>query len=193
MLLTPPAVLSALGVLAMVVGLVRFSSLRSLRRKFADPIPAAFPYRACPSLVTKNEMLYYKALRRAVGTEFTVALKVRLADIITCQREAWSMGYGRLIAQKHIDFLLCDPATLRVVLALEIDDRSHARPKRRLRDLFVDRALGAAGVPLVRIRAAASYEPLDIKHVLSTHPGLKHRRKTCPSTETLLRAVLRLE
>jgi hypothetical protein len=41
------------------------------------------------------------------------------------------------MAQKHIDFLLCDPATLRVVLALEVDDRSHARPKRQLRDLIV--------------------------------------------------------
>jgi hypothetical protein len=193
MLLTPAVVLFALGVLALVVGLVRFCSLRSLRRKFADPIPAAFPYLARPSLVTKNEMRFYSALRRAVGNQFTVALKVRLADIITCQGEAWSMGYGRLIAQKHIDFLLCDPATLRVVLALEVDDRSHARPERRLRDLFVDRALGAAGVPLVRVRATACYDPRDIKHALSTHPGLKPKRKTSPSAETLLRAVLRLK
>jgi hypothetical protein len=73
MLPTPPVMLLALGVLALVVGLIRFCSLRSLRRKFADPIPAAFPYRACPSLVTKSEMLFYTALRRAVGTEFTVA------------------------------------------------------------------------------------------------------------------------
>lgn len=189
MLLTPLVVLFALGVLALVVGIIRFCCLRSLRRKFADPIPAAFPYRACPSLVTKNEMHFYTALRHAVGTEFTVAPKVRLADIITCQEKAWRLGYGRLIAQKHIDFLLCDPATLRVVLALEVDDRTHARPERRLRDLFVDRALGAAGVPLVRVQAAASYEPLDIKHVLSTHPGLK--LKTSPSGETLFRPVLR--
>jgi hypothetical protein len=193
MLLTPAVVFLALGVLALVVGLVRFCSLRSLRRRFADPIPAAFPYLARPSLVTKNEMRFYSALRRAVGAQFTVALKVRLADIITCQGEAWSMGYGRLIAQKHIDFVLCEPATLRVILALEVDDRSHARPERRLRDLFVDRALGAAGVPLVRIRAAACYDPRDLKHVLSTHRGLKPKRKTSPSAETLLRAVLRLK
>jgi hypothetical protein len=193
MLLTPPVVFLALGALALVVGLARFCSLRSLRRKFADPIPAAFPYLARPSLVTKNEMRFYAALRRAVGTQFTVALKVRLADIINCQGEAWSMGYGRLIAQKHIDFLLCDPATLRVVLALELDDRSHARPERRLRDLFVDGALGAAGVPLVRVRAAASYDPRDIEHVLSTHPGLKPKWKASPSAETLLRGALRLK
>jgi hypothetical protein len=117
-------------------------------------------------------MLFYSALRRAVGTRFTVALKVRLADIITCQREAWPIGYGRLIAQKHIDFLVCDTESLRILLALEVDDRSHERPDRRLRDLFVDRALKAAGIPLVRVRAAASYDPREIAHLLSTIPAL---------------------
>jgi hypothetical protein len=172
MLLTPAFVLSGLTVLALLAGLVRVSSLRGLRRKFADPLPAVFPYRALPSLVSENEMLFYTALRRAVGTRFTVALKVRLADVITCQREAWSMGYGRLIAQKHIDFLVCDPESLRILLALEVDDRSHERPDRRHRDLFVDRALRAAGVPLVRVRAAASYDPRVIAHLLSTIPAL---------------------
>lgn len=191
MLLTPAAVLSALAALALLVGFIRFCSLRSLRRNFADPIPGAFPYRASASLVTKNEMHFYSALLRAVGAEFTVAPKVRLADIITCQEKAWPLGYGRLIAQKHIDFLLCDPANLRVVLAIELDDRSHARPERRLRDLFVDRALEAAGVPLVRVRVARSYDPRDIKHVLSTRQCLKQEGKSNLPAEALLRAVLR--
>ncbi len=162
---------SALGALALVGAAVRYCLLRALRRKFGDPLPSAFPYRARPSLVTRNELRFYAALRRAAGTRFAIAVKVRLADIITCPGAAWSMGYGRLIAQKHLDFVLCDPETLRIVLAFEVDDRTHERPDRRLRDLFVDRAMAAAGVPLVRVRAAATYSPRAIERLLSAAPA----------------------
>jgi hypothetical protein len=192
MLLPPRTALPALALVALFAAFVRFCSLRTLRRKFADPLPATFPYRARPSLVTKNELLFYTALRQAAGTRFTVAVKVRLADVITCRRGAWHMGYGRLIAQKHVDFLVCDPRSLRVVLALEVDDRSHERPDRRLRDVFLDRALEAAGVTLVRVRAAASYDPREIMRLLSMLPKQRPGTKGRPARETSLRYVPRL-
>jgi hypothetical protein len=163
--------LSVLGGVTLAVSLARFFSLRRLRRKFREPLPGAFPYRARIALVTKNELVFYTALRRAAGARFAIAPKVRLADIITCSKGAWCLGYGRLVAQKHIDFVLCDPATLRVLLALEVDDRSHERPERRLRDRFVDEALKAAGIPLVRVCAARSYDSRDIEYLLATVPG----------------------
>jgi hypothetical protein len=60
-----------------------------------------------------------------------------------------------------------DPATTRVVIAIEVDDRSHAHPKRQARDLFVDRAMRAAGVPLLRVAAAASYPPAQVRRLLA--------------------------
>jgi len=45
-----------------------------------------------------------------------------------------------------------------VVLALELDDRSHGRRARRVRDDFVDEVLAACGIVLLRVRAAAAYD-----------------------------------
>jgi hypothetical protein len=150
----------------LVVGAARLLRLRSLRRAFSEPLPGAWPYYARHALLTNAELSFYNQLRKAVGNRYTVAPKVRLADVIHCPDGVWVMGYGRLIAQKHIDFILCDPATTRIVLAIELDDRSHAHPKRKARDLFVDRALAAAGVPLLRVPAAAIYDPGPLRQAV---------------------------
>ena len=115
------AVLGSLACLA-----VRLLWLRRLRRKFREPVPDAFPYRPHCALLSPTELDFYKALERSLGGRYTVCMKVRLADVIECPRAAWHMGYGRLIAQKHLDFVLIDPATTRIRAAIELDDRSHS-------------------------------------------------------------------
>jgi very-short-patch-repair endonuclease len=54
-------------------------------------------------------------------------------------------------------------ATTDIRLAIELDDRTHQRPDRRDRDTFVDRALATAGVPILRVPAAARYDPAALK------------------------------
>jgi hypothetical protein len=159
-----PAILAALAVLAV---LLRRVWLWRLRRKFFDPLPDAYPYYARRALLTPTELAFYETLREVVGERFTICIKVRLGDVIGCPDDAWQMGYGRLIAQKHLDFVLADPATTKVVVAIEVDDRSHAHPKRQARDVFVDRAMVAAGVPLVRVTAAASYPTSRVRQALA--------------------------
>jgi hypothetical protein len=140
--------------------------LRRLRRVFADPLPGAWPYVAWKTLLTNTEGTFYHALREAVGGRYAVAMKVRLADVVTCKDNVWALGYGRLIAQKHIDFVLCDPDTSRILLAIELDDRSHDHPKRRARDVFVNQALQVAGVPLLRVPAAACYDACSLRRAI---------------------------
>ncbi len=58
-----------------------------------------------------------------------------------------------------MDFVLCDPRTFAILLAIELDDRTHQTdPRRRERDVFVDGALAAAGVPLLRVPVQRSYD-----------------------------------
>ena len=148
-------VFAGLGSLACLA--VRLLWLRRLRRKFRDRFPTCFPTdRSAP--LSPTELDFYKALERSLGGRDTVCMKVRLADVIECPRAVWHMGYGRLIAQKHLDFVLIDPATTRIRAAIELDDRSHTRlPDRRARDRFVEAAMRAAGVPLVRLPAATRH------------------------------------
>jgi hypothetical protein len=161
----PPAGAVVLGGLLLLT-LLRGRTLARLKRAFSDPLPGEFPYRARRFLLSDAERAFYRVLAQAVRDDYTVAFKVRLADVIDCPAAAWTLGYGRLIAQKHLDFVLCIPDTARIALAIELDDRSHRRPSRRARDEFVDRALRAAGVPLVRVRAAPAYRPADVRAML---------------------------
>ncbi len=120
--------------------------------------PGLPPYRARPFLLSKGEAAFYHTLQRAVGQQYLIAAKVRLADVLTCSREAWKAGYGNKIIQKHLDFVLCDPATTRIVGAVELVDRSHNRADRQKRDAFLDAAMQAADIPLLHFSAAAHYD-----------------------------------
>ncbi len=111
-------------------------------------------------------MAFYRVLRLAVGRRYHVAFKARLADLVTCSDEAWADGFGHMIARHHVDFVLCDYRTTEIVAAIELDDRSHDRPARRRRDTFLDAALNAARIPLIRIRAAARYDLATLEQTL---------------------------
>ena len=119
-------------------------------------------------MLTRGELAFYQRLCEAVGQELIVFSKVRLADVIHCRRPGGAWGTFSAISQKHLDFVLCDPLSTRIRCAVELDDRSHDAPHRRRRDAFVDKALQAAGVPLVRIRARADYPPAAIAEAVAT-------------------------
>jgi Protein of unknown function (DUF2726) len=110
-------------------------------------------------LLTPAERHFFYSLERRVPPGYRLSFKVRLADVVTvrCARGGrqfwWAFGP---IAQKHVDFVVCD-AGFCPVLAVELDDASHRRADRARRDRFVDQAMASAGVPLVRVRAAREY------------------------------------
>ena len=115
------------------------------------------PYANRQTLLSRGEMAFHGPLLEAVAGKYLVMCKVRLADIITCSQTNWYQGWGGAIAQKHIDFVLCDPVTTRFILAIELDDRSHERPDRRRRDAFVNQVMADAAVRLIRFQARAHY------------------------------------
>ncbi len=116
------------------------------------------PYRARQFLLTKTEASFCHTLRRAVGDRFAIAMKVRLADVLKCDaKENWQRHQNR-INSKHLDFVLCAPNTMGIVAGIELDDRSHGRSKRQQRDAFLDAAMQAANLPLLRFPAQAHYD-----------------------------------
>jgi hypothetical protein len=127
------------------------------------------PYKPRPTLLSRGEAAFFFALRAAVRGRYLIAFKVRLADLITCGESAWKEGFGHMIARHHLDFVICDFQTTDIRLAVELDDRSHDRPARKKRDAFVNEALAAAGIPLLRIQAAASYDPSSLAEAVESH------------------------
>lgn len=115
------------------------------------------PYSGRSSLLTRGELAFYQVLFDAIGGRWGISLKTRLADVVRCPASLWKTPHGRRVSQKHLDFVLYDINTARIIATIELDDRSHERPERVTRDAFVNRALLEAGVVLIRFRAAASY------------------------------------
>lgn len=54
--------------------------------------------------------------------------------------------------------MLCDPETSRPIIAIELDDPSHARPNRIERDEMVDNTFKDAGLLPLHTRATYRYD-----------------------------------
>jgi very-short-patch-repair endonuclease len=133
-----------------------------------------YAYESRRSLLTKAETTFYHALSQAVGDQYRVFSKVRMEDIIQVKRglnrkEAY--GLRSRIKSRHIDFVLCDPENLSIQVCVELDDRSHQRADRQKRDAFVNQAMEAAGVRLVRIPTSRSYEEVALANLISPAPA----------------------
>lgn len=114
-------------------------------------------YQATPGLLTVAELRAYRLLALRYEGQYLICPKVRVVDVITPNTERHAkdskefLSLFRQLSQWHLDFVLVDPETFQVVCALELDDRTHARPDRRKRDRILNAAFANAGAPLQRI------------------------------------------
>jgi hypothetical protein len=123
-------------------------------------------YKRQDTLFSKAELAFFRALERAVGEEYRIFAKVRLADVLTPQGRTQSRRWWRAftkVSSKHLDYVLVDPHTSQIRLAVELDDRSHQKKARKVRDAFVTRVCAQAGVPLVRVPVQERYSRADIR------------------------------
>lgn len=130
----------------------------------------AFPYYRHDQLMSPAELALFRALRMAVRGRAEVFAKVRIADLLGVRkggtRKARIVALNR-IAAKHVDFVLTDMRAMRVLCAVELDDKSHAQRERQQRDRFVDRAFETAGLPLLRVRAQGRYDVQVLREALA--------------------------
>lgn len=112
--------------------------------------PARFTYKA--SILTKPEGRLYRTLLRAVNGRYQIMSKVRLWDFIWLENYPAERRHvlGNLSC-RHVDFLLCEPYTLKPLLVIELDDRSHLKPEAQAADRFKDAVFMDAGLPLLRL------------------------------------------
>lgn len=136
------------------------------------------PYERRGVLLSPAESNFLRVLYAAAREDWLVFAMVRLADVIkvrskTRQSAAWTTK----IAGKHIDFVLCDPETLEVKLAIELDDPAALTPEKRERNRFVTTALSASGLPLLRIRAEEKYETAALRKDVEDALGIQRKKK----------------
>jgi len=181
---TLPPVLAILpaGVPAVHVQPIRASAPPPLVDPFAPVAPAApaeYTYALRDDFLSRAEASFFHVLRAAIVEEYLIFPKVRLADLVFPPRQEGQFGAWQRINRKHVDFVLCAPRTLRPLVALELDDRSHRRPDRLERDAFVDRVFADAGLPLVHVPARRSYHTQTVAALIDA--ALRGNTSPAPS------------
>ena len=157
------------GLAAAVVLVVAFFSLRS----------APYPYERRGVMLGPAEINFFRTLQSAVREDWIILSMVRLTDVIkvrpkTRQHQIWQSR----IFGKHVDFVICDYETLEVKLAIELEDVSQRRAERKSRDRFVNTALTAAGLPLLRVKVEEKYETSAIRKDIEDALGIAKKKKT---------------
>lgn len=126
-------------------------------------------YEPQDALLTPAERSFFGVLEQVAGSQFRLFAKVRLADIVNVKpargenRSGWQSALNR-ITSKHVDFVLCDQKSFRIVGIVELDDKSHRRSDREERDDFLDAALQQADIPILRIPARSSYSTNELRN-----------------------------
>jgi len=107
-------------------------------------------------LNTRAEHNFFTQLNNQLPDDIYLVAKVRLADLCKPDNPKNIVGFNK-IARKHIDFVLIEQSSSKVVAAIELDDKSHQKRENIRRDKDKNYALASAGIKLFRVKAAKNY------------------------------------
>lgn len=129
-----------------------------------------WPYLKKDSLLTEAEKNFYLVLSEIIGGDYLIFSKVRMADLLYLPKMNNSdfYHYQNKIQSKHVDFLLCDKENIKPLLVIELDDSSHLKIDRVLRDTLVDKIFESAQMPIIHIKNSADYDKIALLNQIKT-------------------------
>ena len=122
--------------------------------------------------VSESEAGFFRVLREVVGKRGHVLAQVALNRLVSLPKDqdaSLRQRWQNKVAQRSVDFVVCEPATLQPRVVIELDEPSHGKPKRQDRDAEVEMVLEAAGLPVVRVLASRSYDTAELESALAEH------------------------
>lgn len=122
------------------------------------------PYRLREHFLSTPEIALLRQLHQMTGDRYIVCPKVALTDIFTIVRPNENVHFYNKIFRKHVDFLLCDPQTLKPAIAVEVV-KPVAKSETRASDQFMEELFLQEGIPLVHIPLGERYEASDLVHL----------------------------
>ena len=125
--------------------------------------------------ISNAEADFFRVLKSVVGDKGHVLAQVSLRQLLwmpgSNQTNPGRASWSNKIAARSVAFLICDPATLRPRLVIELDEPSHARPERQTRDDEVEAILRAAGMPCLRVLTSRAYNTRELTETIAPHLG----------------------
>ena len=130
-----------------------------------------YPYFQRDAFLSPAEHSFFMVLKSVVGDSALISVQVGLVDLFYARSSDASKYriYTDKIDRKHVDFLLCDPKTVRPIVGIELDDKSHQRSDRQARDEFIENVFRAAKLPLVGIPVKHSYSVTELQALLKPY------------------------
>lgn len=133
--------------------------------------PASLPFKLRDDFLSPAELSFYQVLRGVVGDRATMCAKVNLADLffVATGDHRKKRAIANRIDRKHVDFLLCEPKTMRPLAGIELDDKSHQRAERKTRDELIEEVFANAGLPLLRLAVKQGYSRADVEELVGKY------------------------
>lgn len=161
-----PKMYIILGIIVVVIVIIKFS-LKDFSRNTQENKKTIYKYKRKDFLITRAEHEFFDILVGILGSQYHIFPQVHLPTILDHKivGQNWK-GAFRHIDEKSVDFVICDKAYLKPLLAIELDDKSHEKEDRIQRDLSVEQILKEAGMPLLRIQNNGSFDKEEVRNLL---------------------------
>ena len=131
----------------------------------ADGVEPINPKKDGPLPYTKKELMnssekaMYDSLKTFTDSKgYIIFAKVRLEDFVSVNVKEFKelQRYRGYIKSRHVDFLICD-GKKNVLMAIEVDGKSHNAKKAQETDEFKNKVFKTIGIPLYRIEVGTNY------------------------------------
>lgn len=122
-----------------------------------------YEYKKKNFFMTRSEHEFFDILLSLVGNEFHIFAQVHLSTLLDhkVRGQNW-LGAFSHINQQSVDFVLCDKAYVSPKLVIELDDPSHEKQERILKDDEKDRIFINANLPILRIKNFRDIDSNDL-------------------------------
>lgn len=124
-----------------------------------------YPYRLRENFLSTPELALLRVLQTMAGRHYVVCPKVALNDIFYIVRPNENVHFFNKIFRKHVDFLLCEPGTLKPAIGVELVKPVN-RTETREADQFMEDLFLSAGLPLVHVPSGERYDENDLAELL---------------------------
>jgi hypothetical protein len=122
------------------------------------------PYRLRETFLSTPELALLRVLQTMAGRHYLICPKVALNDLFYIVRPNENVHFFNKFFRKHVDFLLCEPNTLKPAFGIELV-KPVARNETREADQFMQDLFLSAGLPLVHIPSSERYSENDLSEL----------------------------
>ncbi len=158
------SLLDVVAIVAVVV-VIAVAALAFLMRR-----AGSHPYQPAGALLSPAEHSLLEALRQAVGADHEVFPKVQLAGLLAVRKgltRKQRTAAADEVARRRVGFVVCDGASHAVRAVVDVEEPRGRRASRHGPLPFLDAALMAAHIPLVRVPVQESYSAGELRDRLA--------------------------